>query len=162
VKALHETLKWIGAAVLLLAATLICTAPLFSGGKGHEDESQAPGRGPRNECTFSDGSTITFGRKASGASPPVGANGDAWRADPYPATAFRVSENMLIPPLETPTEIPHGSDTLFVIDKGKPPWTLIISRKTGEWGLPYPGERYDLGRTQLARTCKGRRWRTLR
>ena len=35
------------------------------------------------------------------------------------------------------------------MDKGKPPWTLIISKKTGEWGMPYPGEQYDLGRTEL-------------
>lgn len=34
------------------------------------------------------------------------------------------------------------------MDKGKPPWTLIISKTTGEWGMLYPGEQYDLGRTQ--------------
>lgn len=134
-------------AILLGAAALVFAAPLFSRGTSDENKSQAPSRGPQTECTFSDGSTITFGRKATGAS--AGSGGDVWRARPYEATAFRVSERMVIPPLDSPTEIPAGSYTLFVVDKGKPPWTLIISKKTGEWGMPYPGEQYDLGRTEL-------------
>jgi hypothetical protein len=134
-------------AILLGAGALAFAAPLFSRGASDENESQAPIRGPQAECTFSDGSTITFGRKATGESAESG--GDVWRAGPYEATAFRVSERMVIPPLDSPTEIPAGSYTLFVVDKGKPPWTLIISKKTGEWGMPYPGEQYDLGRAEL-------------
>jgi hypothetical protein len=38
---------------------------------------------------------------------------------------------------------------LFLRDEGEPPWTLVISKETGEWGMPYPGERYDLGRIQM-------------
>jgi hypothetical protein len=38
---------------------------------------------------------------------------------------------------------------VFVMDNGNPPWTLIVSKKIGEWGMPYPGEQYDLGRTSL-------------
>jgi hypothetical protein len=56
---------------------------------------------------------------------------------------------MHIAPLDGGIEIPAGSYTLFVIDKGEPPWTLIISKKTGKWGTPYPGEQYDLGRSQM-------------
>lgn len=134
-------------AILLSAAALAFAARLFSRGTSDENKSQAPGRGPHAECTFSDGSTITFGRKTPGESAGVG--GDSWRAGPYEATAFRVSERMVIPPLDDPLEIPPGSYTLFVGDKGNPPWTLIISKKTGEWGMPYPGEHYDLGRTEL-------------
>ena len=144
----HKMRKFIyRAAILLGAGTLAFAAPLFSRGTSDENESQAPTRGPQAECTFSDGSTITFGRKATGESAESG--GDVWRAGPYEATAFRVSERMVIPPLDSPTEIPAGSYTLFVVDKGKPPWTLIISKKTGEWGMPYPGEQYDLGRAEL-------------
>ncbi|MGE5245579.1 MAG: DUF2911 domain-containing protein, partial [Betaproteobacteria bacterium] len=28
-------------------------------------------------------------------------------------------------------------------------WTLIVSRKTGEWGIPYPGASEDLLRTDM-------------
>ena len=98
------------------------------------------------QCTFSDGSTISFGRKTSGTAT---AGADSWRAGDYEATTFRVSERMMIPPMESPVEIPAGSYTLFVADKGEPPWTLIVSQKTGPWGMAYPGEQYDLGRTSL-------------
>src|ERR1700721_3860077 len=135
------------AAILLGAAALAFAAPLFSRGTSDENETQPPSRGPQTECTFSDGSTITFGRKATGES--AGTAGDLWRAGPYEATAFRVSERMVIPPLDSPTEIPAGSYTLFVVDRGKPPCTLFISKKPREWGMPYPGEQYDLGRAEL-------------
>ena len=28
-------------------------------------------------------------------------------------------------------------------------WTLVISKKTGEWGVPYPGEGDDLARVDM-------------
>lgn len=56
---------------------------------------------------------------------------------------------MIIPPMDRPLEIPPGSYTLFVIDRGDPPWTLIVSKKASEAGMPYPGEQYDLGRTSM-------------
>ena len=134
-------------AITLTSTALTFSAPLLSRGTIGEDKSKAPSRMPQTECTFSDGSSITFGHKAAGAS--AGSSGDVWRTGPYEATVFRASRPMLIPPLDQPTKIPAGSYTLFVIDKGQPPWTLIISKKTGEWGMPYPGEQYDLGRVQL-------------
>jgi hypothetical protein len=134
-------------AMLLASSALAFAAPMMSRDTTGEDKSQAHSQMPQTECTFSDGSSITFGRKAAGTS--GGSGGDAWRTGPYKATVLRVSEGMLIPPLDRPTKIPAGRYTLFVIDKGEPPWTLIISKKIGEWGMPYPGEYYDLGRVQL-------------
>lgn len=134
------------AAILLAAATLAFAAPLFLRGTTNEVKSSAPNQVPQTECTFSDGSTITFGQKASGTAKAVA---DSWRAGDYEATTFRVSERMVIPPMDSPIEIPVGSYTLFVKDHSEPPWTLIVSRKTGQWGMPYPGEQYDLGRTSL-------------
>ena len=46
--------------------------------------------------------------------------------------------------------MPAGSYTLFVIPNKDKPWTLIVSKKTGEWGIPYPGEQYDFGRTEMS------------
>lgn len=93
---------------------------------------------------FSDGGTITFGRKASHAN-----ESNVWHAGSYEAISFRVSERMLIPPLDDPLEIPPGSYTLFVDPNSAPPWTLIVSRKAVEPGMPYPGEQYDLGRALM-------------
>ena len=139
------------AVTLLAAAALAQVAPLFSQDAANEAKSSAAGPAILTECRFSDGGTIAIGRKASGPA-DVGAN--SWRAGDYEATTFRVSEHMVIPPLESPIEIPVGSYTLFVKDEGEPPWTLIVSKKTGEWGMPYPGEQYDLGRTSFAvRMC---------
>lgn len=77
------------------------------------------------------------------------ASDESWHTGDYDATTLRVSEQMLIPPMDNPLRIPAGSYTLFVEDKGQRPWTLIISKKTGEWGMPYPGKEYDLGRTGM-------------
>jgi hypothetical protein len=43
--------------------------------------------------------------------------------------------------------VPAGSYTLFAIP-AKDKWTLIISKKTGEWGIPYP-EGFDLVRLDM-------------
>ncbi len=85
---------------------------------------------------------MTFGTGKS-------ASVESWHTADYDATTLRVSEQMVIPPMDNPLRVPAGSYTLFVEDKGQPPWTLIISKKTGEWGMPYPGEQYDLGRTGM-------------
>jgi hypothetical protein len=45
-------------------------------------------------------------------------------------------------------QVPAGSYTIFAIpEEGK--WTLIISKKTGEWGIPYPGKSEDLVRLPM-------------
>ena len=44
--------------------------------------------------------------------------------------------------------VPAGSYTLFTIPTADK-WTLIISKKTGEWGIPYPGEADDFARTDM-------------
>jgi hypothetical protein len=100
----------------------------------------------KDECAFSDGNTISFGHMASSADQ---SGDDVWRVGNYAATAFRVSEQMLIPPLDNPINIPPGTYTLFVDPTKGEPWTLIISKKTGKTGMPYPGKQYDLGRTQM-------------
>ncbi len=44
--------------------------------------------------------------------------------------------------------VPAGSYTIFTIpDKDK--WTLVISKKTGEWGTDYPGPENDLARIDM-------------
>ena len=45
-------------------------------------------------------------------------------------------------------DVPAGSYTLFAIP-GQSRWTLIISKKTGEGGIPYPGAAEDLLRADM-------------
>jgi hypothetical protein len=100
----------------------------------------------KNECAFSDGSTISFGHMAFGSHQ---SGDDVWRVGEYVAIAFHVSGRMLIPPLDRPIDIPAGTYTLFVDPSKGEPWTLIVSKKTGKPGMSYPGKRYDVGRTQM-------------
>jgi hypothetical protein len=45
--------------------------------------------------------------------------------------------------------VPAGSYTIFVIPNADK-WTLVISKKTGEWGTAYSGEANDLARVDMA------------
>jgi hypothetical protein len=123
-----------------LFATLVLAAGVLAVPLSANDIQSTGGAGTRrsdaqSSCTFSDGSTMEFGL--------------AWRTGEYEAVPFRTSERMIIPPMDDPLDMPAGSYTLFVMDRGGPPWTLIVSKKTGNLGMPYPGKQYDLGRTRM-------------
>jgi len=82
------------------------------------------------------------GRNIYGALVPFG---KVWRLGANEATTFVVSYTSL---LVMGKEIPPGTYTLFAIpDQNQ--WTLVISKKTDEWGIPYPGESYDLLRVEM-------------
>ena len=135
-KALHSS-------TVFAAAVLTFAFPLSSEGRGGMGQwVPSPPVKVQPTCTFEDGSTMTFG---SGKS----ASAETWHAGDYDATTWHLSEAMVIPPMNNPLHVPAGNYTLFVADKGQPPWTLIISKKTGEWGMSYPGQQYDLGRTGM-------------
>ena len=46
------------------------------------------------------------------------------------------------------TVVPAGSYTLFALPNADH-WQLIISKKTGEWGIPYPGASFDFARIDM-------------
>jgi hypothetical protein len=80
------------------------------------------------------------GRKIFGDLVPYG---QVWRAGANEATTFVTTADLVI----GGKHVPAGSYTLFTVpDKHK--WTLIISKKTGEWGIPYP-EGFDLVRVNM-------------
>jgi hypothetical protein len=80
------------------------------------------------------------GRKVFGGLVPYG---QVWRAGANEATTFVTTADLVI----GGKHVPAGSYTLFTVpDKDK--WTLIISKKTGEWGIPYP-EGFDLVRVNM-------------
>jgi hypothetical protein len=101
------------------------------------------------ECKFADGKTIHVdyasprmrGRKIFGG---LVAYGEVWRAGANEATTFVIDADVNI----AGKTVPAGSYTLFALPK-EDAWTLIVSKDTGEWGIPYPGEQDDFARVPM-------------
>src|SRR5216684_4473407 len=71
------------------------------------------------------------GRKIYGGLVPYG---EVWRTGANEATTFVTTADVMV----GGTHVPAGSYTVFTIPN-KDKWTLVISKKTGEWGTAYPG-----------------------
>jgi hypothetical protein len=69
--------------------------------------------------------------------------GEVWRTGANPATTLVTPVDLKIGTLM----VPAGTYTLFTLPTDGQ-WTFIVSKKTGEWGIPYP-EGSDLGRTPM-------------
>ncbi len=67
-----------------------------------------------------------------------------WRAGANAATTLKTDGDLTIGDLN----VPAGTYTLFVDISDPAQWTLIVSKKTGEWGLAYDNTQ-DLGRTKM-------------
>jgi hypothetical protein len=95
------------------------------------------------------GQTITIkynsprmrGRKIMGDLVPYGKE---WRTGANPATTLVTPVDLMIGDLK----VPAGTYTLFTLPESADKWQFIVSKKTGEWGIPYP-EGNDLGRTPM-------------
>lgn len=132
-----------GALALLLAGFGVAAA--------RQGGQQRPSPGADANCAFSDGATIKVhyssprmkGRKIY-ADDGLVPFGQVWRAGANEATTFVVSSDVTVGDLQ----VPKGNYTLFVIP-AKDKWTLIVHKKTGEWGIPYPGEQGEFGRTGM-------------
>jgi hypothetical protein len=121
-----------GVLSLLLGCALVAAA--------QQDKSKRPS--PPAQATWDLGGgksgTVDYasprakGRKIYGELVPFG---QVWRTGANEATT-----------LVTPVDLTIG--TLFTIPN-KDKWTLIISKKTGEWGTDYPGQANDLARVDM-------------
>src|ERR1700757_4370697 len=128
--------------VVLLALTLCILA------SAQQDKSKRPSPPAQAQCKFSDGKTVNVdyssprmkGRKIFGELVPYG---EVWRTGANDATTFVTASNVTV----GGTDVPPGSYTLFTVPN-EDKWTLIISKKTGEWGIPYP-EGSDLARVDM-------------
>ena len=80
------------------------------------------------------------GRKIMGGLVPYG---EVWRTGANPATTLVTPIDLMIGTLK----VPAGTYTLFTLPNAGV-WQFIVSKKTGEWGIPYP-EGDDLGRTPM-------------
>ena len=81
------------------------------------------------------------GRKMVGGQDPYG---KVWRNGANEATTFVTSSDVVV----GGKTVPAGSYTLFVLPTAEK-WTLIINKKTGEWGIPYKYESDELARMDM-------------
>jgi hypothetical protein len=141
----------------LLTALLFALATIATSQMGtSEDKSKRPSPPASAQCKFSDGKTVKIDyssprvndpkthkpRKIYGELVPYG---KIWRTGANEATTFVTDTNLTV----GGKEVPAGSYTIFTVpDADK--WTLVISKKTGEWGTDYPGEKEDLARVPMS------------
>ena len=105
-----------------------------------QDQSKRPSPSAQAQCKFTDGKSVKTdyssprmkGRKIFGGLVPYG---QVWRLGANDATTLVTDTNVRI----GDKDVPAGNYTLFTIPNADK-WTLVISKKTGEWGIPYPGE----------------------
>ncbi len=128
--------------LLLLTFALLASAQT-------KDKSKRPSPPAQAQCKFSDGKTITVdysspranGRKIYGGLVPFG---EVWRTGANEATTFVPTANLTI----GGKDIPAGNYTMFTVP-AQDKWTLIINKKTGEWGIPYKYESDELARVDM-------------
>jgi hypothetical protein len=114
-----------------------------------QEKKSRPSPASQAQCQFADGKTIHVdyssprakGRKIYGGLVPYG---EVWRTGANEATTFVTDTNLTV----NGKDVPAGSYTIFTIpNQGK--WTLIINKKTGEWGIPYKYEGDELLRADM-------------
>jgi hypothetical protein len=107
------------------------------------------------QCKFADGKTINVDyssprmhdpkthemRKIYGGLVPYD---EVWRTGANEATTFVIDTNLTV----GSKEVPAGSYTIFTVP-GADKWTLIINKKTGEWGIPYKWQGDELARVDM-------------
>jgi Protein of unknown function (DUF2911) len=139
----------------LIAASLLAIATLASAQMSmSEDKSKRPSPPAKADCKFADGKTIHVdyssprakGRKIFGAASDKALvpYGEVWRTGANEATTFVTDANLMV----GDKAVPAGSYTIFTVPKADE-WWLVISKKTGEWGTDYPGEKEDLVRVPM-------------
>jgi hypothetical protein len=134
---------------VLLAAT--CVAPAFAQNTEPGTKPEAVASPPASASVVLGDKTLSVaysapsvrGRKIMGGLVPYG---EVWRTGANPATTLVTPVNLKIGTLS----VPAGTYTLFTLPS-ESGWTFIVSKKTGEWGIPYP-EGNDLGRTPMKGT----------
>jgi hypothetical protein len=114
-----------------------------------QDKGSRPSPPAKAECKIANGKTISVdyssprakGRKIFGGLVPYG---QVWRAGANEATAFGTTGDLNV----GGKAVPGGKYTMFAVP-GEDKWTLVISKKTGEWGTAYPGPENDLVRVDM-------------
>jgi Protein of unknown function (DUF2911) len=141
--------------LMLVPVAMFAIATLASAQMGmSEDKSKRPSPPASAECKFSDGKTVKIdyssprakGRKIFGAASDkaVVPYGEIWRTGANEATTLVTDTNVTV----GGKAVPAGKYTIFTAPNADS-WTLVISKKTGEWGTNYPGEKEDFARVPM-------------
>jgi hypothetical protein len=128
-----------------IAALALATVTVLA----QQDKASRPSPPARAECKLANGKTVAVdyssprakGRKIFGGLVPYG---QVWRAGANEATTLVTTGDISI----GGKAVPAGKYTMFAIP-GEDKWTLVISKKTGEWGTAYPGPENDLARIDM-------------
>ena len=121
-----------------------------------QDKSKRPSPPANAQCSFADGKMAKVDyssprmkdpktqqpRKIYGGLVPYG---QIWRTGANEATTFVTDTNVSV----GGKEVSAGSYTIFTVPE-QDKWTLVVSKKTGEWGTDYPGEKEDLARVPMS------------
>ena len=135
--------------ISLCTALVVCLAGWIASSACAQDKNSRPSPPAKAECKLADGKIVAVdyssprakGRKIYGELVPYG---EIWRAGANEATKLVTDTDLSI----GGTTVPAGSYTLFTIPNAEK-WTLVISKKTGEWGTNYPGPKEDLARIDM-------------
>jgi hypothetical protein len=136
--------------IIFGAAVTAVAAIAALGVHARQDKSKRPSPPATAKCELAGGKSITVdyssprvkGRKIFGSD--LVPYGEVWRTGANEATAFVTTADLVV----GGQHVPAGNYTLFTIPN-KDKWALIISKKTGEWGIPYPGTDSDLVRVDM-------------
>jgi hypothetical protein len=113
----------------------------MGGGKPSPAESASCDLGGGKTIKTNYSSPRMKGRKIFGGLVPYG---EVWRTGANEATTFSTSSDVVV----GGKSIPAGNYTLFTVPTADK-WTLIINKKTGEWGIPYKYESDELARIDM-------------
>jgi len=121
--------------------TSVCFAQMGGGNR--------PSPAASASCDLGGGKTVTTdyssprmkGRTIYGGLVPYG---QVWRTGANEATTFVTSSDIVV----GGAHVPAGSYTIFTVPNADK-WTLIIVKKTGEWGIPYKYESDELARVDM-------------
>jgi DUF2911 family protein len=128
---------------IALVTGLIFTLSLFAACQGK------PSPAASASCDLGGGKSVKTdyssprmkGRKIYGDLVPFG---QVWRTGANDATTFVTSADVNV----GEKTIPAGSYTIFTVPTADK-WTLIVNKKTGEWGIPYKYESDELVRVDM-------------
>jgi hypothetical protein len=134
---------------IVCSSVLLVLAAMARPLRAQQDKSQRPSPPATAKCELAGGKTVTIDyssprKRGRNVFPDVVKYGEVWRTGANEATTFVTTADVMV----GGTHVPAGSYTLFTVP-GKDKWTLIISKKTGEWGTNYPGEKEDLARVEM-------------
>src|SRR5947209_8213623 len=126
---------------IALVTFVLLTLSLFAAGQASPPASATCDLGGGKTIKTDYSSPRAKGRKIYGDLVPFG---EVWRTGANSATTFVTSADINV----GGKSVPACSHTIFTLPTADK-WTLIINKKTGEWGIPYKYESDELARIDM-------------